>query len=671
MDEAIAKLAPKVVGVPIQIEIPDEMKLSVNILGPDGQVLRELVGGELCPAGKTTVYWDGRDQWGQPLPPGDYQWGAYLSNGLRAQYMGSVGTTANPAYETADGKGGWGGDHGDPIDVAADDSGLYFLWIGAEAGRAVVKTDYQGKVLWRKSPFIGGGMGPYYAMATNGRYVYLIHHATKPILVKLNAKTGQLLSFEDRTTVPIGERDADPPGTGTDVVELAQASPIGTVETAGLAASASEVFASAQSKNHIRVFNAETGALIRELSCPAPRGLALDAHGNLFVVSCPRDQSPRILKFTGAKGDAQAVISEGLEAPWDVAVDDEDQLHVTDLGASQQVKVFSDEGKLVRTLGQRGGRPWAGKYDPDSFLNPTGIAADQQGGILVAETSIPKVMSRFDASMGQLLHRWFGYTAYAPTNIPDPEDPWTNYYSVSYVGFARARIPEPGGNGYPDAYWQLPKAGFPHVGTMLDTMNVPELLIAKNGKRYLVSDANPHGICLVDGDNMIPVGYARVTDPKKDDKPGVELWSDANFDHQPQAEEVTLLATVDGQPVARAAEQTGSMWMAPNGDLYLLTQSNRILKIPATGFDERGVIRWDANKATYAVPEVLRDPGPQFGSGWRSGLLGVRVDQAGNIYTGFNAPRKEYATPELTAKMHEGLGWTSGCTAVKFAKYSP
>jgi len=62
------------------------------------------------------------------LPPGSYTWGAYLSKGLEAKFAGSAGIGGNPPYPTADGKGAWGADHGEPIDVAADKTGRYFLW---------------------------------------------------------------------------------------------------------------------------------------------------------------------------------------------------------------------------------------------------------------------------------------------------------------------------------------------------------------------------------------------------------------------------------------------------------------------------------------------------------------------------------------------------------------
>ena len=110
--------------------------------------------------------------------------------------------------------------------------------------------------------------------------------------------------------------------------------------------------------------------------------------------------------------------------------------------------------------------------------------------------------------------------------------------------------------------------------------------------------------------------------------------------------------------------------------LAMARQNPLIANVRSQGMEDTAQLKIDidqdkASALGVALADINLTLQAQFGSGWRSGLLGVRVDQAGNIYTGFNAPRKEYATPELTAKMHEGLGWTSGCTAVKFAKYSP
>lgn len=663
MEQALAALVPKPVGVPITFDLPKEMKVSVNILGPNGEVLRELIGGETRPAGKITVFWDGRDQWGAPLAPGSYQWGAYLSNGLRAEFMGTVGVSGSPSYETEDGTGAWGADHGDAVDVAADATGMYFLWVVAEEGRAVVKTDYAGKVIWRKTPFLGGGFGPFYAIATNGKYLYLTYGLDKPRLAKLEAATGRLLAFSDSNTVEISDEKATKMPFDT--------VPLQPSECTGMACDSTTVYVSAYAKNTIRLFDAETGRWLRDIPCPGPRGIALDANGDLYAVSYITGQAPSVVVFRKATLPAVPVITTNLLAPWDVAVDAAGRLHVSDQMESQQVKVFSSTGKLLRTVGKAGGRPWAGKYNGKALLHPAGVAADAQGGVLVAESTIPKVMSRYNASSGKLLQRWYGDRSYATTNIPDPHDPWTQYYSLeggAPFGFARARVAGEGGSGNPDAYWCLPQIGYPQVDTLLDTMNVPLCFYAKNGKQYMVSDSSPHGICLIKGNTFTPVGFARVTNSQTE-KNGVELWSDLNGDGKVQPNELVMLSTIDGKPAPQFASQTGSLWMTETGDMYLVSESNSIVKIPATGFTKQGAILWDVTKASYVVPVVLPGTDKIF-TGWRAGILGVRTDAEQNVYVCFNTVAP-YATPELTKAMQEGLGHAAEFNTVKFAKYGP
>jgi hypothetical protein len=664
------------VGVPITVTVPapinsnNKLKISINIFGPHGEVLRELMAGEERPQGKTTVYWDGHDQWGAPVTPGHYRWGAYLSNGLKARYMGGVGKSGNPPYNTEDERGGWGADHGPCIDTAADETGLYFLWTGAEDGRAIVKTDYAGNVLWRKTPFVGGGFGPHDAVAANGKTVFLTFGDSKPQLLRLDAHTGQLLVW--------GDGSALTPISDTDTVKIPEnRSPIGIQpETSGLACNAKEVFASVYSRQVVRVLDAQTGKLLRELACPHPRGVCLDGHGSLYVVSDSAGKadisspSASVYRFQNAQGEAQPVIVAGLQAPWAVAVDADGHLYITDLAESQQVKVFTSDGKPLATWGKAGGRPWTGTYDGSSFLHPAGIAADSRGGILVAETTLPKVMSRFDAHTGQLLQRWFGSIGYAGMDFPDPQDPWTVYYPLEPDnGFARAHIPKPEGVGEPSAYWQMDKAGFADVGTMVDNIAAPIVLIGDNKQKYVVCDGNPHGICLVEGDRMLPVGHARIYQENwKNTR--IELWSDLNGDHHLQPSEVTMVTTVEGKPLVNLDDSTGSMWMNRNGDLYFVTQANRILKIPAAAMEPNGAIRWDASRATYVVPQVLDRAGDSMFSSQRHGMAGLRVDSNGNLYTCFSA-NVPYATPELTKAMTEGLGHTGECNAVKFAKYAP
>lgn len=677
-------------GVPIQIRIPAPAKVSVNIFGPHGEVLRELMGGEPQPKGLLTVRWDGKDQWGNALKPGSYRWGAYLSNGLKAKFVGGVGKSGDPYFETPDGKGAWGGDHSDPLDVAADPSGLYFLWPVAESGKSIVKTDYSGRVLWRKTPFVGGGFGPIYALASDSRYVYAIHESDDIYLLRLDAATGQLIPFGESATVLIEKGNSIAvPADSTPILNGYNHQP----ESVGLATNGREIFVPIFSRNVIRVLNPESGAFVREIACPAPRGLCLDARGDLFAVSYVQAR-PQIVRFADATGAAQTVVSRGLVAPWDVAVDATGQMFVSDLGTSQQIKVFSAGGKLLDARGKLGGRTRAGAYDPKSFLHPAGVATDAQNGLLVAESSTPRVISRFASADGRLLKRWFGAPVYWNGTWPDPQNPRVVFYQL-HDGFARATLPQAGGSGLPDAYWTYSAIGREDAGDKPGGEGIPEVLIATNGKKYYADDSAPHAVALMEGDQVRVVGHARpfganwAGNTLK--KNYIELWSDLNGDGVKSADEVTIIDSIGGQPLPEPGAQVGSMTMTPNGDLFLLTSGNKILKIPALGFLPNGAIRWNAGKTSVAVPVILPSRRDFLPAGWR-GEVGIRVDSKGAIYTAFSAdvpgqsaelaaqmaqmfpglpPEKwgAFATPELAAKLKTGLSHTAESNAVKFAKF--
>ncbi len=686
--EAEATHTPVAVGVPFVVDVPAEMKVSVNIFGAGGEVIRELMGGEMQPQGKLTLHWDGKDQWGQAVKPGSYRWGAYFSKGLKAQYVGGVGKTGSPYYESADGKGGWGADHSNPIDVAADASGLYFLWPVAEAGRAVVKTDYAGKVLWRKTPFVGGGFGPFYAIASDGKFIYLALGEDKVRLVRLNAATGQLQTWgTGGAELPVDEASLVFVNAKNSVMEGAQ-SPDAGAKTArqpqcvGLATNGREVFMPIYAKNTIRVLDAATGQLVRELVCPGPRGVSLDAAGNLFAVSFVEGtpNKTQIVRFARSTGAFQPVVTTNLEAPWDVTVGADGRIFVSDLGTSQQVKVFDARGKLLQRFGTQGGRAWQGRYDERAFLHPSGIALDARGGLLVTESAIPKIFSRLDAKTGAVQKRWFGAPAYWASTWPSSDNP-REVYTPLVGGIARFRLPAKGDQDRPEAYWDLPDAGYPHASNFETNMPQPEWVRAQNGHDYLISDVNQHTIALKEGDKLRPVASFRfVGAGARENKTGksfLEMWSDQKGDGQMKEGEITRLDAVGGKPLVDLADLTDSMHMEPNGDLYFMTQANSILKIPAAPLSKNGPLKWNASAATYAVPSVLSSKAEGILTTWRHGLHGARIDSQGNLYTLFNTTVGgsgkpfEYATPELAAQMHEGLGHGATFNVTKFAKFAP
>ena len=660
---------------PIVFNMPKRAKVSVNVFDEKGGVIRELIGGEWRDAGRLEVRWDGRDALGFPCETGrDYRWGVYAHDGLDVVYEGTVGVSGEPPYETPDGKGGWGADHGPPVACAADDTGRYFVWHMNEQGCGLVKTDFDGKVVWRTMPFVRGGWGEYTAACAANGTLWLINQSSdgkkRPALVKVDAATGRNELFPNGK--PFVEIEAIRPerpvfNDGIAVREKY------VFNCAGITAIGETIYVSDLNGKRIVVLDAKTGAQKGEISCDAPRGLAAAADGSLWAVS-----GKSVVRFDVRREakDASPVSSlasnVAIVSPYALAIGPDGTIYVSDLGESQQIKVFSRDGKLLRTFGKRGGRGFLGKIDYDAFLFPFGLAVDKTGSLLVAEASAPKIVSVLDAATGAVRRRYFGYTAYSPSNLPDCDDPQLQYYSLEGPGaFARQRLCEP-----PEACWDFAGAGMPELGTPCNTMTMAVVFRAANGKKYLSSDgfskdgdAFVATLCLV-GDNadMTPVAGVCLDSPANRHAPilSLRLWMDANGDGRQQLEECYAVSNVAGR-VWRWG-RTMSMHVDPSGDLFLTTMDNAVVGIPCRGFTEAGVPRWDAAAAYVAIPEIIAGKKELFQS-WRTGPVGLRRDAVGNYYTAVDC-NLDYATPELTKAMRSGWGHTSEFNGIFLCKFA-
>lgn len=655
----------------IAFDLPEKAKVSVNVLDGKGGVVRELIGGEERPAGRVVVRWDGRDALGFPCETGrTYRWGAYAHKGLDVSYFGTVGTSGEPPYDTPDRRGGWGGDHGPVVDAACDGTGRYFVWHKNESGRGIVKTDFDGRVVWRTMPFVVDGWGNYSCLTAEGGFLYLVYEnrgdSEKPVvrLVKVDAATGNHVvwpSGEGAVPVEIApQAPALPPGCA-----VRREYAFGVV---GIAAAGGELFVSDFMGNRILVLDAGTGRKVREIPLVGPRGLWMHG-GVLYAATIPGG----VVKLDRAGGRRETVVAEGLVAPHGLALDAEGRVFVSDLGTSQQIKVFK-EGRLVKALGREGGRHLFGALDAEGYRCPFGLAVDRTGALLVAEASPPKIVHVIDARTFETTRRHFGYTAYSPSNVPDPDDPLVQYYSLSGPDcFARARLPAAGGAGLPDAVWDFEGEGVPDFACVMNTMTMPDVLRAVNGRTYLTPDSAPDPrhpqapmtVCLVAGDAMKPVAaFLRVPGERH----AFELWMDANGDGRVQAAEKTKVVDVGGRRFTYAT-QPGAFRMEANGDIYVLTQENAVLCVPCRGFTAAGVPQWDASAVRVAIPEIVPGREKLF-CGWREGLLGLRRDAQGNFYAAV-AYNPAYATKEYTAYMHRGMGHTADVGSVNLMKYAP
>jgi hypothetical protein len=637
-------------GVPVTLTLKSPGAVSVTILDAKGQVIRELAKEALQPAGEFTIRWDGLDYAGQPVVPGTYNWKAIACSPLGVRYIGGVGSSGEPPYDTAnwgaeDSKGGWGSDHKEPWGVAADDTGFYFLWTMAEAGRMIVKVDRTGKTLWRKNPSARIHWGDLTGAAGDGKNFYILQgFKAAAEVARVDAATGKTVPYSSSwPAAVVSEKQRPKDGTEPNAPALAIRDGRGYV--------------SLYYEDRIAIVDLQSGKVEGELKLAKPFGLGFDSRGDLYAVSRGSGgDTGSVVRFTAAAGEPLPVIEKDLLLPVYLAVLGDGRIAVTDAApASQQVKLFSPEGNLLEARGKAGGRPWAGKYEPENFLRPWGIAADGEGGLLVAENAPPRVITWFGQD-GSIRKRWFGPASYFTSVWPDPADPFTLYYQGGNTFMARATIdPQTGAWSGPQAYWDWEKAGYPtgyHKHTTI--FNVPNI-VTVNGHRFQSSDfsadaTNRASIMRLDGDAIVPVARLGAG---PDGRPAMLL-------------EKTRPVAADKVPAEKwaveAAKPSGIFGSGVDDQLNVYFQAGRkIVCIPCAGVDKDGWPSWKNDQQRVVVEDYC--PGikdADLTNAWRQQVRGIRMDAAGNLYVAW------CAGPEST-----GYGWASAITWARLSKYNP
>jgi uncharacterized protein YjiK len=152
-----------------------------------------------------------------------------------------------------------------------------------------------------------------------------------------------------------------------------------------------------------------------------PRGVAVDSEGRVYVAD--RDNA-RVQRCTvvGASGACETFVGETdvtsddfahLQAPLDVAVDDQDRVYVLDSYWNQRIQIFDSDGAYLTTIGGEWGERMG------QFRNPEGISVSPNGTIYVAD-SINHRIQTFAP----------GVSGWMPVNINGFGDPKTTGVSA-------------------------------------------------------------------------------------------------------------------------------------------------------------------------------------------------------------------------------------------------
>ncbi len=579
--------------------LPEEGEVSVVLMNESNEVVRTLAASVPRQAGRVVEKWDGLDCLGRPLPAGTYAWKGLYHQPLKFKYLFSVHNSGQPAYQTPDNLGGWGGNHGAPIAVCRDGDDMILAWNSAEGVHGIVRTDGEGKKKW-------GSAATADYMATDGK--------------RLFAVPGEGFDLEPGVKLYDG-KDFRPLffGNGSSVLPPPAGGSTETNRVSGLAYHGGVVYASYNARNLIALYDAERGGITKTWEIPAPGALAFCSDATLLAVSgIGKRRSVIGLRLSA---DAQQItgrrtlITDHLDAPSGLAVDASGLIYVSNQGRLQNVSVFAPDGKYQRSIGKARGRPALGRFDPAGMYCPVGLALDAKRRLWVMECSdSPKRVSVWDATSGDLVKEFFGAAHYSANVWMDPERP-----DEVYCDGALWKVDLDKNTWRPwSTVWRQmdPNAppGLPTHGLC------PQFITAKNGKQYCMVPGGGE-LFIRESDQLRPLVWmyfvsgfpsagrdpfpALMRDHPQKYKDGTYVWVDANGDGLVQESEIQGPIGPSWMRGFRGVDRDLNLWHAGAGCATALKEHKDGLYVyRPIRIEANGTPVYDFNKPERAMGTV-------------------------------------------------------------------
>ena len=572
------------------VQAPAKGLLSAAVYDAQGHMVRTLFAGRDVAAGPVTIGWDGKDDAGVPAPAGAYEIRAVSNAGLHAQYVTSATSPGKPACASTDPHHGWGGGWANVVDIAADPTGVYPLWGIEEGDGGLMKLDEDGNMQWRQHlPLALPGRQT--AVAGNGQYIYC---ATEIGGDKAGAAGLWRVRADNGNYVPFPHEGSDPLEFYLDGVSSPAANAkddTATPAVTGLAADATTLYMAEYYQDAVGLLSAETGQLQRTLSVPHPMGLCLDHNGGLLVIS-----DKRVLAINPLAGQPQVLVSQGLDEPSHVNVDAQGNILVTDRGASQQVKRFSRDGRLLGVYGKPGGRDNNGKYQPDMLRNPAGICVAADGKIFFSEDAPPKVFYRLSAGLKYEKH-WAGPWYLSGEVCVDPQNP-SDLYGWGGDAFIRHHVDYQAKSSTPDAVWET----FP----LKEYGRWDPRVLHYQGRTYVLCGGNPVSLYRIDGYKMILVS-AIGCDVREQKKPAW-VFTDLNENGREDPGERVTIPQQPG-PSGYFGSYWGSSIDPRDMTLYLQSDGSKQVWVVKPTWPKPGVPLYDLTNAKLIALDQADKPG--------------------------------------------------------------
>jgi len=575
----------------ISFDQPVDGKATVVIEDAAGKRVRNFISGRVYTKGPQQVEWDGLDDNGKVVAPGDYRWRSIHHPGIKPNYLFSFGNDGTPPWRTGSGTDMWGPDHSLLLTAAANGDWTFFGGSCAESGYAMVAVDQDGIKRMQYNPVMGTGIEKV-CIAADATYLYAAHDGfawgqhidkkkpdwkgTQTIsITRFEIKSGKLAEYAKGKKFAIVASNEIGPGSQNKAA----------IDTSlrGLAMLNGTLYISDFHAGRVIAVDPKTGDKTGEFKLAEPGALAA-CGADLLAVS-----GENVVRVAPATGQVKTLVAAGTTVPAGLVADGQQNFYVSD-ARSHTIRLFDKSGKQTQEFGTPGG-PYAGAYQPQRLINPRGLALAANGWLWVCEQrGNPKHLCAWDTATGKMVKEKWGPTAYGASGAGfDAEDHsrWVGQGGLWNVDFAaksatcKALLEKEHGQGHnPLMHYRFThQDGRTFIIGMGQITSVSEIL-ADGSQKDLAIIGQAHRFSMhsewnppkpfIDAFNT---AYPKLIGKHADKGPGF-LWTDKSGDGAMQPDEFEFSTTADGFG--------GGYW---GHDMHDLT-----LRIPATVKGKRVIV---------------------------------------------------------------------------------
>ena len=656
--------------ISISFSLKDAGYVTLVIEDKTGRRVRNLISETWFEAGKNITWWDGLDDLGRDLEaahhglynvpgklvaPGTYVIRGLVHPEIKTTYEFPIYTAGKTPWNTKDHTGGWLANHTAPqaavfVPAAKSPTGQAVVFLGSyvsEGPDGIMWVDLNGNKKGGKK-WVGGAWtaAPFMARDAGNNSI-----SSVSVYVASVWETGNGGEFELRiTAMPKSDKPILKYNIGSIASKDDKLTQLG-----GIAVNNSIGIVSLKKKNQLLFIDFRTNKIINKSTVDSPTGVAFDKNGRLLLLS-----GKKLLRFNKVEDilnlkSGKLIISSGLLDPVAVTTDPVGNIYISDNGASNQVKVFTADGKFSHTIGESG-LSKAGPYNPLHMNNPAGLTIDDKNHLWVTENDLlPKRISMWELN-GKFIKAFYGPAKYGGGGTLDSQNQNNYYYAEGDNGSMMFNI------DWETGEFKLDRVFYRKVEGSLKLPlrnSAPETPIYYKGTKYFTNsfNSNPTGgsntaMLFIERNGIaypaVAMGNSASWDILKrsqNDKTFF-IWSDNNGDAKVQIEEVTFQNAT-----------SGGITVMPDLSFCVSNLNGTAVQFSPVRFTEKGVPKYQLNQGKVLATGVLK-PGSTGGNqvlaapdGWTVITQGVKPFEQYSI-TGTKDGKPMWSYPNLWPGLH-------------------